>query len=78
MVPLKALSLNHSRRSAVEGPLSKERRSSYVYKYITVCRCAAIIMYKFGTDTQHNILHRNDKVRDAYKKKGGRSTNITL
>ena len=25
---IKALSLNHSRRSAIEGPLSKERRSS--------------------------------------------------
>ena len=37
---IKALSLNHSRRSAVEGPLSKERRSSEARR-----RRASLLVY---------------------------------
>ena len=39
---IKGLSLNHSRQSAVEGPLSKERRSSEASR-----RRASLLVYSY-------------------------------
>jgi len=41
---IKALSLNHSRQSAVEGPLSKERRSSEARQR----RASLLVIYNIG------------------------------
>ena len=50
---IKALSLNHSRRSVVEGPLSKERRSSEARRrrasllVLNICISAEVCVYNY-------------------------------
>ena len=69
---IKALSLNHSRRSAVEGPLSKERRSSearqrrasllvmYIYVMHSVLNVSYVLAQLLNTTSYYNYVPWND------------------